>query len=114
MRTTGSSDKTALVLQHQPRIHLGNLAPVLDEHGYDVQIVAAMSDDLTGADPVAADVVIVLGETMGAYQGDEYPFIADELALIRARLDAERAIFGVCLGAQLMAGALGARVYAGE
>ena len=42
---------------------------------------------------------------------EDYPFLAPELALVKAQLDARRPVLGLCLGAQLMARALGARVY---
>jgi GMP synthase (glutamine-hydrolysing) len=105
--------RTAVVLQHDPSIHLGNLAPVLDEHGYAVRIVDVTKEDVDGLDPMDADLVVVLGGEMGAYQTDEFPFLEAEQRLLRARLDAERPTLGVCLGAQLMAGALGSRVYKG-
>jgi GMP synthase (glutamine-hydrolysing) len=107
--------RTAVILQHDPTIHLGNIGPVLTEHGYDLRIVEVSSpEDITAIDPAEADLVVVLGGEMGAYQGDEFPFLEAEKALLRARLDAERPTLGVCLGAQLMAGALGERVYKGD
>jgi GMP synthase (glutamine-hydrolysing) len=72
------------------------------------------AEDVAAIDPEAADLVVVLGGEMGAYQTDEFPFLSAERDLLRARLDAERPTLGVCLGAQLMAGALGERVYKGE
>ena len=105
---------TAVVLQHDPTIHLGNIRPVLEEHGYEVRIVDVTTEDLDAMDPAAADLVVVLGGEMGAYETDAYPFLAAEQRLLRARLDAERPTLGVCLGAQLMAGALGERVYKGD
>ncbi|WP_461060534.1 glutamine amidotransferase-related protein [Silanimonas algicola] len=47
---------------------------------------------------------------MGAEDDARYPFLADERALIRRRLEQRRPLLGICLGAQLMASALGARV----
>jgi GMP synthase (glutamine-hydrolysing) len=105
---------TAVVLQHDPTIHLGNIRPVLEEHGYEVRIVDVTTEDLDAIDPAAADLVVVLGGEMGAYETDAYPFLAAEQRLLRARLGAERPTLGVCLGAQLMAGALGERVYKGD
>ena len=105
--------RTAVVLQHDPTIHLGNIAPVLDEHGYAVRVVDVTTEDVDGIDPAEADLVVVLGGEMGAYETEAFPFLAAEQRLLRARLDAERPTLGVCLGAQLMAGALGARVYKG-
>jgi GMP synthase (glutamine-hydrolysing) len=105
---------TALVLQHDSTIHLGNLEPVLREHGYELRIVDATAEDLDAIDPTEADLLVVLGGEMGAYETDAYPFLLSERALVRARLDAERPTLGVCLGAQVMAGALGERVYKGD
>jgi GMP synthase (glutamine-hydrolysing) len=62
---------------------------------------------------VRPDLVIVLGGPIGVYESDAYPFIAAEIAAIAARLDANKPILGICLGAQMMAAALGARVAPG-
>ena len=105
--------RTALVLQHDPTIHLGNIRPVLEEHGYALRILDVPTEDLDAIDPAEADLVVVLGGEMGAYETDAFPFLASEQRLLRARLAAERPTLGVCLGAQLMAGALGERVYKG-
>jgi GMP synthase (glutamine-hydrolysing) len=106
--------RTAVILQHDPTIHLGNIRPVLEGHGYTLRIVDVPAEDVDAIDPAEADLVVVLGGEMGAYETDEYPFLEAEKRLIRARLDAERPTLGVCLGAQLMAGALGERVYKGD
>ncbi|MGN6426644.1 MAG: glutamine amidotransferase [Leifsonia sp.] len=106
--------RTALILQHDPSIHLGNIGPVLTEHGYDLRVVDVTREDVAAIDPREADLVVVLGGEMGAYQTDEFPFLAAEQELLRDRLDAELPTLGVCLGAQLMAGALGERVYQGD
>ena len=105
--------RTAVVLQHAPTIHLGNIRPVLEEHGYAVRVVDVTREDVDAIDPTEADLVVVLGGEMGVYEADEFPFLTAEQRLLRTRLDAERPTLGVCLGAQLMAGALGARVYRG-
>ncbi len=106
--------RIAVVLQHDPTIHLGNIEPVLREHGYDLRIVDATAEDLTALNPTEADLVVVLGGEMGAYETDAHPFLLDERVLLRERLEAQRPTLGVCLGAQLMAGALGERVYKGD
>jgi GMP synthase (glutamine-hydrolysing) len=64
--------------------------------------------------PVRHGAVIVLGGPLGVYQADEHPFLDREIALIRACLDEGRPVLGICLGAQLLAAAAGARVYPGE
>lgn len=104
----------ALVLQHADHITLGNFEPVLKEHGYEITIVDATQEDLLALDASAADVVIVLGGEMGVYEAAEHPHLLDEMQFIRARIDARKPLFGVCLGAQLMAGSLGGRNYKGD
>src|SRR5262249_57807158 len=60
-----------------------------------------------------AEVLIVLGGPIGVYQEQDYPFLTDELRVLERRLAADLPTLGICLGAQLMARALGAKVYAG-
>lgn len=104
---------TAIVLRHDDTIHLGNLEPVLREHGYDVRHVDVLRDDMRGIDAAAADLVVVLGGDMGLGDADRFPALRDEVDLLARRLTAGRPVFGVCLGAQLMASALGSAVYVG-
>lgn len=105
--------KTALAIRHVAFEDLGSFEPVLRERGYQVSYREAGLDDL--ADPAlqTVDLLIVLGGPIGAYEEDSYPFLAEEIASIEKRLVRQRPTIGVCLGAQLMARALGARVYPG-
>jgi GMP synthase (glutamine-hydrolysing) len=52
-----------------------------------------------------------MGGPMGVYEADRYPHLGDELRLIEAALAAGLPVIGTCLGSQLLASALGARVY---
>lgn len=105
--------KTAHVIRHVPFEDLGNLAPVLSEAGFDIRYREAGLDDLASLDPTSPDLLIVLGGPIGVYEERAYPFITDELRLLERRLAAGRPTLGICLGAQLIAAALGARVYPG-
>ena len=58
--------------------------------------------------------IIVMGGPMGAYEDDKHAWLAAEKVLIREAVEADVPVWGVCLGAQLLAAALGARVYPGE
>ena len=104
---------TALVLRHDSAIGLGNLGPTLEAHGYEVVTVDAPSTDVSALDALEPDLVVVLGGDEAAYQTDRYPYLSDEIRLLEARVAAEAPVFGVCLGAQLLAKTLGARVYQG-
>jgi len=109
-----SPSRIALVLRHAEQIHLGNLEQVLLEHGYTIRYVDTLAGDgVRGIDPAEADLLVVLGGEMGVYETDLFPVLADEIDLLADRLAARRPIFGVCLGAQLMASALGSPVYRG-
>lgn len=102
--------KTAVAIRH---IHFEDLSvfePVLKEAGYEVRYHDIGVDRLDALDPCAHDLLIVLGGPVGVYETARYPFLAEEQALLRARLAADRPTLGICLGAQLMAAALGAQV----
>lgn len=104
--------KSALVLRHLAFEGLGCLAPVLEAEGYDIEMIEAPLHTLTGLDVISADVLIILGGPIGAFDDGSYPFLMDELELIRQRLASGKPILGICLGAQLIARALGAGVAA--
>lgn len=57
--------------------------------------------------------LIVMGGPMGVYEVDRYPHLLAEMALIRAAVEQDLPLLGICLGAQLMAEALGGHVYKG-
>ena len=72
--------------------------------------------DLGAALPPAREVegLVVLGGPMGVYDSDKYPFLSEERRLLDEILRRERPELGICLGAQLLAHALGARVFPGN
>jgi len=105
--------KTAQIIRHVPFEDLGNLAPALACTGFDVQFREAGLDDLGALDSVSPDLLVVLGGPIGVYETGAYPFLSDELKLLEQRLASGRPTLGICLGAQLIAAALGARVYPG-
>jgi len=76
-----------------------------------VRYLQAGIDDLTRCMTESPDLLVVLGGPIGAYQSDKYPFLTNELEVIRHRLDRRLPLLGICLGAQLIAAAAGARVF---
>lgn len=106
--------KTALAVRHIAFEDLGAFAPVLRDRGWEVRYLEAGVDPVDAARAAEADLLCVLGGPIGAYDEDLYPFVREELAAITARLEAGRPLLGICLGAQLIARAAGARVYPGS
>ncbi|CAB5702997.1 glutamine amidotransferase [Delftia tsuruhatensis] len=103
--------KKAIALRHIHFEDLGTLHAELADHGYEVQYVDPTVGPLDTLDLARADLLVVLGGPIGAYDEALYPFVAQELALVRRWLDGGKPLLGICLGAQLIARALGARVY---
>lgn len=103
---------TAIAVRHVAFEDLGTFEPLLTARGYDVRYLDAGVDDMRDAE--TCDLAVILGGPIGAYEEDRYPFLIDEMRAIETRLAAGLPTLGICLGAQLMARALGARVYPGS
>ena len=101
---------TLLVLQHVPHEGLGTLAGPLAAAGCTVSTLTVSAPRVRWPDVQAFDGLIVMGGPMGVYQQDRYAFLTREFELLRTALKSKLPILGICLGAQLLAHALGADV----
>lgn len=105
------STRTVLALRHLAFEDLGLLDPLLRRRGAaQIRIHDAGVDDIAAIDLDAIDLLVVLGGPIGAHDDQRYPWLAAEVALVARRLASGRPVLGICLGAQLMARALGAPV----
>ena len=110
---TSALPKTIYAIQHLAFEDLGILEDTLYEHDYRVRYFEAGVDDLKKAFEFEG-LVIILGGPIGVYETEDYPFLNDEIAYLKRRLAKNLPTIGICLGAQLIAHALGENVYAGH
>lgn len=100
------------VLRHVAFEDLGLLEPLMQARGHAVQYLAPWEGLAAGLDD--ADLVVLLGGPISANDTEAYPFLAAELALAERRLTADRPLLGICLGAQIIARAVGGAVAPGS
>ena len=103
-----------LLLQHIACETPGTIGDALAAAGIAVQHVRTFEGQPVPQEMGDAAGLIVMGGPMGVYDGPRYPFLTDEMRLIGQALRAERPVLGVCLGSQLLAATLGARVTKGK
>lgn len=108
-----SLPKTIYAIQHLAFEDLGSLEDIFYDFGFRVRYFEAGVDDLTPALNYEG-LTIILGGPIGVYETEDYPFLKDELEGLKQRLLENKPTIGICLGAQLIAHALGAKVYAGH
>lgn len=100
-----------LVFQHVPYEGVGTIADSLKKAGLGYRTVIAAKGRPSFPPVRSIAGLIVMGGPMGVYETDRHPFLNRELDYIRNVIDAKKPLLGICLGAQLIAHALGARVY---
>jgi GMP synthase (glutamine-hydrolysing) len=108
-----SPKRLALALRHVHFEDCGTLTEVLHERGFEIRYIEAGREDLRDLDATAPELVIGLGGPVAVYEAHRYPWITDELRFLERRLAARRPVLGICLGAQMLARVLGARVFPG-
>lgn len=108
------SRKTVNVIRHLAFEDLGSFTAVLQAKDIEVNYFEAGYDDLSQIDALSDELLVILGGPISVNDGEMFPFIVTELDLLRQRIAADKPTLGICLGAQLIASALGADVYSGE
>lgn len=99
------------VLQHVPFEGVGSMADWFQARGADVRYTRFFEADAQLPEPASCDLIVAMGGPMSVNDEAELPWLIAEKAFLREAIEAGVAVLGVCLGAQLIASALGARVH---
>ncbi|HEX7140995.1 MAG TPA: type 1 glutamine amidotransferase [Nitrososphaeraceae archaeon] len=105
------SNKNILVIQNIGCEHLGSLAKLFELDGFNVTILNSQSN-LIPIDLLTYSGIIILGGPMSVY--DNYVYLKNEQKLIKKAVDMNIPTLGICLGSQLIAEAMGGKVYPGN
>lgn len=99
--------------QHVPFEGLASIEDWARAHGHTLSATFFFAAEPVLPALAEIDWLIVMGGPMGVYDEDKYPWLGREKAFIREAIDAGKTVLGICLGAQLIASALGSAVYPG-
>lgn len=105
--------KKSVIFTHDSRTDAALLEVVLRERGFEISVLLTKEEKIDDVKAAEADFLLVMGGPMGVYEAQDYPFLKTEIRIIRERLEAQKPMLGICLGSQLMAAALGEKVYKG-
>ena len=101
---------TLLIVQHVPHEGVGTFEQPFKAAGLTLQLLRATDQQATWPDLEDIAGLVVMGGPQSVYEPDRFSSVARELALLREALAARLPILGVCLGAQLLAAALGSSI----
>jgi len=99
-----------LVFQHSASEPLGVLDPLLRRSGMRIRYVNFAREPQAEVDVARYDGLVVLGGPMNVDQADRFPHLLHEIEILREAMARSIPVLGICLGAQLLAAALGAAV----
>ena len=106
--------KNVLVFRHDSHETLGTLEPFLKSCELKIQYCDLFSSNPVPKDPQPYQLIISMGGPMNADETERYPFLAKERAFLKIAIDQNKSVVGICLGSQIIARALEARVYRGS
>src|SRR3954462_61586 len=101
----------AVILQHVAHEGPGRIIPVFRDFGIQTEVRRLYTGDEVPTDLDEVRVLIVLGGPMGVADvgNAKYPFLAKEIETLQRMIKADCPVLGICLGAQLLAHAAGAK-----
>lgn len=111
--------KTVNVIRHLAFEDLASFESVLEINGYRINYIEAADfslkpDDLAQLDPLSDELLVILGGPISVNDAALFPFIDAEVNMLSKRIMRDKPTLGICLGAQLIAKALGAKIFAGK
>lgn len=98
------------VFQHVPFEGPAYIEEIADSNSYDLHI-CRFDEAEQPLPPTDYDMLIIMGGPMNIYEDSNYPWLTNEKKAIEQAIKSDKLIFGFCLGAQLIADVLGARVF---
>jgi GMP synthase (glutamine-hydrolysing) len=105
--------KPVLIIQNDAKEGAGQLSTLIAERGLGQETVFGYDTDYGQLAANEYGALVVLGGAQSAYETDEYQYLTDEIALCHDFMQAGKPIAGFCLGAQILARALGGEVVPG-
>ena len=102
------------VIQHIHCETIGTIAEALEAENVSTEYVRTFNGEKIPDEMGGGAGLIIMGGPMGVYEQDRYPFLRAEISLIEQALKEKKPVLGVCLGSQLLAAALGAKVTKGK
>lgn len=105
--------KGAMILTHLQQEGSCVLGHTIVERGLRNHTRNTPRHGLDDIDPLRPHLLVVMGGPVGVYQSDDYPFLKQEIEFLEKRIAADLPTIGICLGSQLMAAALGEKIYKG-
>jgi GMP synthase (glutamine-hydrolysing) len=103
-----------LVLRHEQCSRLGMLSKTPCRKNVSIKYLNVAEQERLSEPITDYSHVVVLGGAASAYEEDIYPYLKDEFRLVEDAIAARIPIVGICLGSQILAKVLGARVYRGK
>jgi GMP synthase (glutamine-hydrolysing) len=102
---------SVLILKNVSSEGPGTIEDHLRENGIAFRTVDLVTEELPSVEKI--DTLVIMGGPMSVNESDIYPYIKKEVEVARDFIRKDKKVFGVCLGAQIMASSLGAKVYPG-
>ncbi len=105
--------KRALIVRHVPFEGIAGFREPVEAAGYELDRIDVADPEFSRTNFNAPDLLILMGGPMGVYEREEHPWIDCEIDRLASRVSLGLPTLGVCLGAQMIAAAMGERVHAG-